>query len=112
MTRLVDPLHPRVEPGTAAVPEETQTGKANRLFLERVQSLAGVIHAEAYGGPTLGEQSIRVHVRRDDPQTEYAVYDLKAEVYQQYPEACLRVDVWLEDEPEAAAAPTPEPAAA
>jgi hypothetical protein len=112
MAKVIDQPHLLGEPETAGtVPEKTETEKAHQLFLERVRSMAGVIHADAYGGQTLGEQSIRVHVRRDDQETEYAVYDLKAEVYQQYPDACLRVDVWLEDAPEAASAPAPKPAA-
>jgi hypothetical protein len=93
-------------------PENTETEKANRLFLERVQNLPGVIRVERCGGQPSGEPSIRVHVRRNDLKTEYAVYDLKGEVYRRHPEASLRVDVWLEDPAEAATPAAPGTAAA
>jgi hypothetical protein len=88
----------------------TETAKGQQLFLDEVRTLNGVLHVENYGGRTIGERSIRVHVRRGDLETEYAVYDLKGAVYQRYPDACLNVEVWLEDCPETAAAADPDTA--
>jgi|SRR5215213_6811043 hypothetical protein len=82
-----------------AEPKKSDTERANQLFLEQVREIAGVINVEYSGGQALGEQSIRVHVRHDDLETEYAVYDLKTEIYRLYPDASLAVDVWLEGIP-------------
>src|SRR5947207_13356434 len=81
----------------------TETEKANRLFLERVRQIPGVVHVEPDGGQTMGEQSFRVYLRDGDLDAEYCVYDLKGELYDTYPEARLRVLVLeASDLPEAA----------
>ena len=74
----------------------TDTEKANALFLSRVQQMPGVLCVEPYGGRTVGEQPFRVYVRKDDLEAEYAVYDLRGELYEQYSSA--RLDVWVLEE--------------
>ena len=74
-------------------PEGTDTEKGNRLFLERVRDVPGVVHVEPVGGKTIGEQSFMVYVRDGDLDAEYGVYRVKGEVYDRYPDARLCVEL-------------------
>jgi hypothetical protein len=74
-------------------PEGTDTEKGNRLFLERVRHVPGVVHVEPFGGKTIGEQSFMVYVRDGDLDAEYGVYRVKGEVYDRYRDAQLRVEL-------------------
>src|SRR5437588_10602813 len=79
----------------------TDTEKANSLFLEQAQRMPGVLRVEPYGGKTIGEQSFRVFVRKEDIETEYRIYDLQGELYERYPG--VRLDVWVLEEQDAVA---------
>jgi hypothetical protein len=57
-----------------------------------------VVQVEPYGGETIGEQSFRVYLRDGDVEAEYGVYHLKAEIYTQFPDACLTVSVFEESD--------------
>src|SRR5438105_4356415 len=64
----------------------TDVRKANRLFLEQVRQLPGVLHVEPRGGDPLGEPSFRVVLREDDLAAEYSVYELQGRIYNLYPQ--------------------------
>lgn len=89
--------------GTAIVtPAPLQTEEANRFFLDRVSKIPGCRRVEVCGKNAGGEQTLLVYLRRDDLQAEYAVYDLKGQAYDRYPEARLDITVLEEiEEPEA-----------
>jgi hypothetical protein len=81
-----------------ADPGATVNTKAKRMFLRRVQEIPGVVHVEPIGGQVIGEQSFIVYVRDGDIAAEYRVYELEGEVYGQYPEAYLTVDLLEESD--------------
>lgn len=76
-----------------ADPGATENAKAKRLFLRRAQEVPGVVHVEPFGGQAIGEQSFIVYVRDGDITAEYGVYAVEREVYGQYPEAWLHVEL-------------------
>ncbi len=87
--------------------EATESEKAIRLFLHRIQSVPGVVHVEPFGGTGPGETSFRVYVRDGDIAAEYGVYEVTGEVYDQHPGGRLRVEVLEQsDLPEDASALT------
>jgi hypothetical protein len=104
----IQPVEVRDGQGTAAVraagcdnsadPGATVNTKAKRMFLRRVQEIPGVVHVEPFGGQVIGEQSFIVYVRDGDIAAEYRVYELEGEVYGQYPEAYLTVDLLEESD--------------
>jgi hypothetical protein len=96
-------LHVSAQAGAAN--GEDESAKAARLFLERVRLLPGILRVE--GGPDRGlnQPSFRIYLRDDDPETEYAIYRLEAEIYQLCPRAYLDVLVLTEAE---GAEPNPE----
>jgi hypothetical protein len=71
---------------------------ANLLFLELVRRLSGVVHVEAVGAETVGEQAFRVYVRDGDLTAERAVYLAKGSVYDAFPDAVLDVEVLEESD--------------
>ena len=70
---------------------EDKSAKAACLFLERVQLLPDILRVESGPDRGLNQPSFRISVRGDDPETEYAIYRLEAEIYQLCPRAYLDV---------------------
>jgi len=101
-TRQKQNERPRKRNDTAAVETEQET--ANRLFLQRVELLPGVLRVEKHKNCISGELSFRVYVREGDRDTEYAIYGIEAEIYQLHPRTYLNVQVLEESEVVAAGA--------
>jgi len=78
---------------TGSAGTETEKAKATRLFRERVPLLPGVLRVEQREDNTSGEASFRIFVRDGDRTTEYAIYQLEAEVYRHCQGAYLDVRV-------------------
>lgn len=78
--------------------EEDESAKAAHLFLERLGLLPGVVRVERGHDRSLKQPSFRIYLRDDDPETEYAVYRLEAEIYQLCPRSYLDVLVLAEAE--------------
>src|SRR5262245_19697678 len=100
--RKEDPL---VAAPASAASVEDESANAARLFLERVQLLPGVLRAERGHDRSLNQPSFRIYLCGDDPDTEYAIYRLEAEIYQLCPRSYLEVLVLAEAE---GAEPNPE----
>jgi hypothetical protein len=66
---------------------------AHRLFEEEVGRLSGVLRVERWGEEGSRTPAFHVYLRPDDRETEYAVYEVKGQVYDQFPEAYLDVVV-------------------
>jgi hypothetical protein len=80
--------------GTAlAPPPHSDMEKACRLFGEEVGRLPGVLRVERWGEVGPGAPTFHVYLRPDDRETEYAVYEVKGQVYDRYPGAYLDVVV-------------------
>src|SRR5260370_20011744 len=69
------------------------TEKAGRLFGEEVGRLPGVLRVERWAETGPGAPTFHIYLWPDDRDTEYAVYELKGQVYDRYPEAYLEVVV-------------------
>ena len=52
-----------------------------------------MVQVETFGGQAIGEQSFRVYVRDSDLDAEYGVYQVQGEIYDQFPEARLTVEL-------------------
>jgi hypothetical protein len=79
--------------GTALAPPPSDNEKAGQLFGEGVGRLPGVLRVERWGEEGHGAPTFHVYLRPEDRDTEYAVYELKGQVYDHYPEAYLDVVV-------------------
>ena len=90
----------------AATEQET----ANRRFLERVELLPGVLRVEQHQDRISGEYSFRIYVPLGNRSTQYAIYQLEAEVYQLHPGTYLDVHVTAVDDVTTPAAGPPIPA--
>jgi hypothetical protein len=78
---------------TLAPPPLSERERAGRLFAEEVGRLPGVLRVERWGDDLPGAPTFHVYLRADDSETEYAVYELKGQVYDRCPEAYLEVVV-------------------
>ena len=76
---------------------EADQGAANRLFLQRVELLPGILRVEQHEDAMSGEHSFRVYARRGDRNAQYGVYESEAEIYHRYPRAHLDVQVVAEE---------------
>ncbi len=79
--------------GTALASPLSVNEKAGQLFGEEVGRLPGVLRVERWDEEGQSTPTFHVYVRPDDRDTEYAVYELKGQVYDQYPEAYVEVVV-------------------
>lgn len=79
--------------GIALAPPLSDNEKAGRLFAEEVERLPGVLRVERLDEEGHGAPTFHVYLRPEDRETEYAVYELKGQVYDHYPEAYLDVVV-------------------
>jgi len=80
--------------GTAvALPPPSAMETAHRLFREEVGRLPGVLRVEQWGEAGLGAPTFHIYLRPGDRDTEYAVYEVKGQVYDRYPETYLDVVV-------------------
>ncbi len=84
-------------PGTP--PAVSDAVQAARLFAEEVARLPGVLRIENWSEEDSGTPVFHVTLRPSDRQTEDAVYELKGQAYDHYPEACLEVVVLEAAEP-------------
>jgi hypothetical protein len=80
--------------GTAVAPiPPADTETAHRLFEEEVGRLPGVLRVERWGEEGSGAPTFHIYLRPDDRDSEYAVYEVKGQVYDRFPEAYLDVVV-------------------
>jgi hypothetical protein len=79
--------------GTALAPTLTDRENAGRCFAEEVGRLPGVLKLEQWGEVGTGVPTFHVYLRPDDRDTEFAVYEVKGQVYDRYPESYLDVVV-------------------
>jgi hypothetical protein len=80
-----------------AIPEAAaENGIAHQHFREGVGLLPDVLRVEEHEDEATGLPSFRIYVRQGDRDTQYAVYELEAEVYQRCPGAHLDVQVLVE----------------
>lgn len=79
--------------GTALAPPPSDNEKAGQLFWEEAGRLPGVLRVERWGEEGQSVPTFHVYLRPGDRDTEYAVYDLKGQAYDHYPEAYLDVVV-------------------
>ena len=79
--------------GTAFGPPSSDKEKAGQLFEEVVEQLPGVLRVERWDGAGHGAPTFHIYLRPEDRDAEYAVYELKGQVYDRYPEAYLDVVV-------------------
>jgi hypothetical protein len=87
------PVSPSAGGATLAPLPFFDSERAGRLFREEVGRLPGVLQVEQWGQEGPGVPTFHIYVRPDDRDTEYAVYEVKGQIYDQYPEAYLEVVV-------------------
>lgn len=78
---------------TALAPPPSENESVGEFFGREVERLPGVLRVERCDGESERSPTFNVYLRPDDRDTEYAVYELKGQVYDQYPEAYLDVVV-------------------
>lgn len=61
-------------------------------------AITGVVRVEACGNGQAGEQPVYVYVRDGDTEAEYAVYRLRGQMYDQFPEAHLEIALFEESD--------------
>jgi hypothetical protein len=87
------PVSPNAGGTSLVPPPPSDMENAGRLFGEEVGRLPGVLRVEQWGEEGPGVPTFHVFLRPDDRDTEYAVYEVKGQVYDRYPEAYLDVVV-------------------
>jgi hypothetical protein len=79
--------------GTAVAPPPSGTGTAGQLFEAEAGRLAGVLRVERWGEDGSCAPTFHIYLRPGDRETEHAVYEIKGQVYDRFPEAYLEVVV-------------------
>ncbi len=88
------PVAPDAGGTTLAPAPSSDTAKAGQFFGDEVERLPGVLRVEQRGGEESGAPTFHVYLLPDDRDTEYAVYEVKGQAYDRFPEAYLEVVVF------------------
>jgi hypothetical protein len=87
------PVSPNAGGTALAPPPPSDTEQAGQFFAEEVGRLPGVLQVEWWGEEGSGAPTFHVYLRPDDRDTVYAIYEVKGQVYDRYPDAYLDVVV-------------------